>query len=117
MIGKRAFLALAVVAVLLLQFADCMSPLTPDQQTMQCCGSMPCSPANKSHDCCKTMISGRTPSVLTTARASLGAPPVVAIQHAPTLEIASFVPVALPPVEAQQHSPPKLYTLHLSLLI
>jgi hypothetical protein len=117
MIGKRSFLALAAVAVLLLQFADCMSALTPDQQTMQCCGSMPCTPANKSHDCCKTAISGLTPSVLPTARVSLSAPLLAVIEPQLGLEIARFVPVIPQPAEAQQHSPPELYTLYVSLLI
>ncbi len=117
MIGKRVFMVLAAGALLFLQFADCMTSLTPDQQTMQCCGSMPCTPANKSHDCCKTMVFGRTATVLPTAPASLNAPPGAVVEHAPMLEIASFIPVLTPPVKPQQHSPPELYTLHLSLLI
>jgi len=117
MLAKRLFLVLAVSAVLLLQFADCTSAVAADQQAMQCCGSMPCTPANKTHDCCKTMVSGRTPSVLPTARASLHVPPVAVVGHAPMLEVARFIPVLTAPVEPQQHSPPELYTLHLSLLI
>jgi len=117
MIAKRLFLVLVASGVLLLQFADCMSAIAPDQQTMECCRSMPCTPANKTHDCCKTMVSGRTPGVLPTARASLPAPPVAVIGRAPMLEIASFIPVLTPLVEPQQHSPPELYTLYLSLLI
>ncbi len=34
MIGKRTFLLLAASAVLLLQFADCMSAVAPDEQLM-----------------------------------------------------------------------------------
>jgi hypothetical protein len=117
MIAKRLFLVLAASAVLLLQFADCMSAVAPDQQAMKCCGSMPCTPANKTHDCCKMMVSGRTPGVLPAARVSLPAPPVAVVEHAPMLEIARFIAVLTPTVEPQQHSPPELYTLHLSLLI
>ncbi len=117
MIGKRVFMVLAAGALLLLQFADCMTSLTPDQQTMQCCGSMPCTPANKSHDCCKTMVSGQTPSIVATARVSMSAPLLVVIEFQPAFQIARFVPVILQPAEAQQHSPPELYTLYVSLLI
>src|SRR5262249_26030844 len=35
------------------QFADCMSAVTPDQQSMQCCGSMPCHQGNQ-HACCRS---------------------------------------------------------------
>src|SRR6267143_1071243 len=115
MIGKRLFLVLEAGALLLLQFADCMSAMTPDQESMQCCGSMPCTPGNQSHDCCKAMISAQAPNMLPSARVSLSAPAVVVIEHAPTLEITRSAPVPLVAVEAQQHSPPELYTLHASL--
>src|SRR6266566_7439188 len=114
---KRLFLVLAAGALLFLQFTDCMSAMTPDQESMKCCGSMPCTPANQSHDCCKAMVSGQGPNMLPTARASLNAPAVVAIEHIPTLEIARSAPVPPVTVEAQQHSPPDLYTLHASFLI
>jgi len=84
---------------------------------MECCASMPCSPANQRHDCCKTMTSGRTPSVLPAPRVSLSAPLLGVIEHQPTLEVARFVPVIPQPAKAQQHSPPELYTLYVSLLI
>jgi len=117
MTGKRIFLMLAAGALLLLQFADCMSAMTPDRESMKCCGSMPCTPANQSHDCCKTMVSAQAPNMSPSARVSLNAPVVVAIERTPPLEIArsAFVPPVR--VEAQQHSPPDLYTLHASLLI
>jgi hypothetical protein len=117
MIAKRLFLVLAAGALLLLQFADCMSAVTPDQQSMQCCGSMHCTPANHKHDCCKTMVSAHAPNMLPAARVSLNAPAVVNIQHLATLETARPPTVRPVTVEAQQHSPPELYTLHASLLI
>ncbi len=117
MMGKRLFSVLAAGAVLLMQFADCMSALTPDQQTMQCCASMPCTPANQNHDCCKTMASGQTPSVLPTARVSLSAPLPAVIEHEPILTVSRFVSLIPHPAEAQQPSPPELYTLYVSLLI
>src|SRR5947199_4733911 len=65
--GKRLFVVLVVVAILGLQFADCMSAMTQDQQSMKCCGTMPCDPSNQSHDCCKAMVSSQSPSVLPVA--------------------------------------------------
>ena len=117
MIGNRLFLVLAAGALLLLQFADCMSAVTPEHETMQCCGSMPCTPANHSHGCCKTMAAAQTPNMLPAARASLTAPAVATFAYTRTLDLAPSAPVPLVTVEAQQHSPPELYTLHASLLI
>jgi len=117
MVRKTTFLVLAVVAILLLQFADCMAAVTPDQQSMQCCGSMPCDPSNQSHDCCKSMVSSQSPSVLPVAHITL---------HAPVMDVAGILPArqVLKPSEASrtefatpQHSPPELYALHSSLLI
>jgi len=76
MVRKTTFLVLAAVAILLLQFADCMSAMTQDQQSMQCCGSMSCDPSNQSHDCCKSMASSQSPSVLPVAHVTLH-PPVM----------------------------------------
>ena len=110
---------LATVAVLLLQFADCMSAMTLDEQSMQCCGSMPCDPSNQSHDCCKAMVSPQSPSVLPAPHVTLHAPVMVVtdslrrpsprVQHSSEAAHADFA--------APQHSPPELYTLHSSFLI
>jgi len=117
MVRKTTFLVLAAVAILLLQFADCMSAMTQDQQSMQCCGSMSCDPSNQSHDCCKSMASSQSPSVLPVAHVTL---------HPPVMDVADILPSpqALELSEASrtefaaaQHSPPELYTLHSSLLI
>jgi hypothetical protein len=118
MIGKKSFLILAGLAILSLQFADCLSAMQLDHQSMQCCGSMPCTPANHSHGCCKTMPSD-TPAILPAAHVSLHPPVVVTAEYGPTLAILwktrPRVPLKL--VETQQHSRPELYTLHTSLLI
>src|SRR5215813_527519 len=74
MLRKRIFVALAVLAILFLQFADCMSAMTHDQQSMQCCGSMPCDPSNRSHDCCRGMVSAQSPNALPVPQATLHAP-------------------------------------------
>ncbi len=118
MIGKKIFLVLATFVVLLLQFADCMSAITPDQESMECCGSMPCTQANQSHDCCKTMVSGQIANLVPMARASSFDAPVLAIVRPLTaVEIVRVVSSPFNVIEAQQHSPPELYTLHVSLLI
>jgi len=113
----KTLLLLAVAAVLLLYSMDCFSPGSADAQAMECCATMPCTPANHSHDCCKTMASAPRSGVLPTARVSLSPPLLGVIQHQPAIEIARFVPVIPQPAEAQQHSPPELYTLYVSLLI
>jgi hypothetical protein len=114
---KKLLIVVALVALLGLQFADCMSAMTQDQQSMQCCGSMPCDPSNQSHDCCKGMVSSQSPSVLPVAHVTL---------HAPVMVVTDILssPVVTPDseafhldFEAPQHSPPELYILHSSLLI
>src|SRR5205823_1562414 len=77
MVRKNTFVMLAVVAILFLQFADCMSAMTMDQRSMQCCGSMPCDPSNQSHDCCKGMVSAQSPNVLPVSHVTLHAPVMV----------------------------------------
>src|SRR5215813_10659322 len=117
MTRKTTFVVLGIAAILLLQFADCMAAATQNQESMQCCRSMPCDPSNQSHDCCKSMVSSQSPSVLPTAHVSL---------HMPVLFVADVLPSPLVPQFSEatsvilappQHSPPELYTLHSSLLI
>jgi len=114
---KRLFLVLAAGALLLLQFADCMSAVTPEQESMKCCGSMPCTPANQSHDCCKAMVSAQSPNILPTARVSLNAPAITPVEPLASFEVVRLAPLPFVAVEVPQHSPPELYTLHASLLI
>jgi hypothetical protein len=114
---KRLLLMLAASALLLLQFADCMSAMTLDQQSMQCCGSMPCTPANQSHDCCKGMGSGQSSNLLPTAPVSLYVPAIALLEPLASVEMVRVVSLPFTIVEVQQHSPPDLYTLHASLLI
>jgi hypothetical protein len=117
MIRRATFFVLALTALFALQFADCLTPMSADQQTMQCCGSMPCNPANQAHDCCKTMVSSQSPSVRPTQQTALSIPAADVLVHllAPdVVVIAEFSPSRF---EALQHSTPELYTLHSSLLI
>jgi len=108
---------LAVAAILLLQFADCMSAMTMDQQSVQCCGSMPCDPSNQSHDCCKSMASSQSPSVLPVAHVTLHPPLMDVAGILPTSQVLEFSEASRTEFVAPQHSPPELYTLHSSLLI
>jgi hypothetical protein len=117
MVSKKIFLMLAVGAVLLLQFADCMTAYSQDQQAMQCCGTSACTPANQSHGCCKKMTSTDAPRMLVKARESLNVPALVLVEHVPALETAMFTPLISPAFEPQRYSPPELYTFHSSLLI
>src|SRR5260370_13943860 len=117
MTGKRLFLMLTAGALLFLQFADCMSAMTPDQDSMPCCGSMPCTPANQNHDCCKRMVSAQSPNMLPMARVSLHAPGIAFVEPLASVAKVRMVSSPLSVGQAQQHSPPELYTLHASLLI
>jgi len=117
MTRKVAFLALALSALFALQFGDCLSSMSAGRQTAQCCASMPCTPANHSHGCCKTMASSQSPNILPAAHASLRGPAVATFDYARKPDLARSACVRLVTVEAAQHSPPELYTLHASLLI
>src|SRR5689334_10899162 len=114
---NRLFIVVALVALLGLQFADCLSAMTHDQQSMQCCGSMPCDPSNQSHDCCKGMVSPQSPSVLPVAHVTLHAPVMVVTDVLDSPQGTAYAEVSRLDFEAPQHSPPELYTLHSSLLI
>lgn len=114
---KRLFIVVAMVAVLGLQFADCMSAMTQDQQSMKCCGSMPCDPSNQSHDCCKAMASSQSPSVLPVAHLTLHAPVMVATDSLASPQMMTYPEISSFDFEARPHSPPELYTLYSSLLI
>jgi len=114
---NRLFIVVALVALLGLQFADCMSAMTQDPQSMKCCGSMPCDPSNQSHDCCKGMVSSQSPSVLPVAQVTLHAPVMIVTDVLASPQATSCPEVSRLDFEAPQHSPPELYTLHSSLLI
>jgi hypothetical protein len=117
MIRCVTFLMLALAALFALQFADCLTPMSADQQMMQCCGSMPCNPTNQAHDCCKTMISSQSVSVLPAEHAVLNVPVATVVDNLSAAEVVVFAEVFPLRFEAPQHSPPELYTLHSSLLI
>ncbi len=117
MVRRTTFLVLSLIAVLFLPFADCMSPMTQDQQSMQCCGSMPCDPSNQSHDCCKTMVSSQSASALPVAHVTLHAPATVLPDILPLPQVLHISVFSRDVFEASEHSPPELYMLHSSFLI
>ena len=114
---KRLFIVVAIAGLLGLQFADCMSAMTQDQQSMQCCGSMPCDPSNQSHDCCKGMVSAQSPNVLPVSQVTLHAPVMVVANVLVSPQLTPYTQMSRFEFAAPQHSPPELYTLHASLLI
>jgi hypothetical protein len=115
--SRKLVIVVALVALLGLQFADCMSAATQDEQSMKCCGSMPCDPSNQTHDCCKGMASSQSPSVLPVAHLTLHAPVMVVTHVLASPQATPYAEVSRLDFEAPQHSPPELYTLHSSLLI
>jgi len=114
---KRLLIVGAIAGLLGLQFADCMSAMTQDQQSMQCCGSMPCDPSNQTHDCCKGMVSAQSPNVLPVPPATLHAPVMVIANAFAPSQLTPYTQISRFEFAAPQHSPPELYTLHASLLI
>jgi hypothetical protein len=115
--SRSLLIFVALISLLGLQFADCASAMTQDQQSMQCCGSMPCDPSNQSHDCCKGMVSSQSPSVLPAAHVTLHAPVMVVTDILPSPQVMTYPEASRLDFQARPHSPPELYTLHSSLLI
>ena len=114
---KRLFIVVATVALLGLQFADCMSVMTQDQQSMKCCGSMPCDPSNQSHDCCKGMVSAQSPNILPVSHVTFHAPVMVVSDILASQQAITYPEASRLDFDAPTHSPPELYTLYSSLLI
>jgi hypothetical protein len=117
MAHRVTLLVLALTALFTLQFADCVSPVSADQETMQCCGTMPCNPTNQSHDCCKSMVSSNASSMLPAQHIALHLPVTEVLDHFAMPDVALLADVFQPQFEASEHAPPELYTLHSSLLI
>ena len=115
---KRPVSVIAAVALaLMMQFVSCLPTAGASEQSMKCCASMPCTPANHSHGCCKNMASGKAPTVIPAQSVSLQAPSLGIVEYPPISVILHRASEFPPVTDAQQHSPPKLYTLHASLLI
>jgi hypothetical protein len=117
MVRRVTFLVLALTALFALQFADCLTPMSADQQMVQCCGSIPCHQGNQSHDCCKTMVSSPSPSVLPVEQPAFNVPVAAVVDNLSVPEVVVLAEFSPSRFDAPQHSPPELYTLHSSLLI
>src|SRR5882672_5308392 len=103
MASKRVLMILATIALLSVQFTDCMSAMTQDQQSMKCCGSMPCDPSNQSHDCCKAMVSSQSPSLLPSAHVTLHAPVMVVTDILASPQVMTYPEASRLDFEAPQH--------------
>lgn len=114
---KKIFFMLAVGALLLLQFGDCMASLPLSPQSMQCCRSMPCTPANHSNRCCEKMVSSQTPDMMPVDHVSLHVPVVATIEYPQAFQVVRSTSTTAVTIRIKQHSPPELYMLHASLLI
>jgi hypothetical protein len=118
MLFKRLLTVIAATCILFLQVQSCMSAEMLNQQSMQCCNSMPCTPMNKDMGCCKDMVSPKTPNMLPTHHESLQPPVVANFEYSQSMDLAfRTTSPSSEPVVAQQHSPPELYKIHLSFLI
>lgn len=114
---KRLFFLAALLALALLQVGDCVAALNEDPAAMQCCRSMPCTPANHSQGCCTNMVSAQPNGILPAQHVSLPSPVLATIEYPHVTEILGHAPAPSLMIAAQQHSPPDLYTLHSSFLI
>jgi hypothetical protein len=106
----------ALSLLLLVPFADCLA-MSVDQQSMKCCKTMPCDPANRAHDCCKKMVSPQVASALPNVHVSTDVPPVVTAELLTVPEIGEAPAWLGTPIETPQHAPPPLYILYARLLI
>lgn len=116
--GKRLLLLTATGLLILGQFANCVPAMAAtSRQSMKCCASMPCNPANGAKNCCKTMDASRPSNMLPTAHATLQAPVISTVE--PVRRFENVAGISASPLEANalQYSPPELYTLYASLLI
>ena len=116
MLNKITSLLVAVSVLLVMQFAECQA-MSADQQTMRCCRTMHCNPANHKHDCCKNMISPQTASFLPNPHVSLSIPVAVPADPPPVTAIVRSPEIFWPKIDASQHAPPELYIVYASLLI
>jgi hypothetical protein len=117
-VGRTSYHAVTILALMTLfsaQFRDCLP--TSDHQSMRCCGSESCNPANHSHDYCKTTVTPDTFIGLATPHIASAAPVVLVIDQVSFSEAPVFPGPFYSEFEVRQHSPPKLYTLHSLLRI
>jgi hypothetical protein len=117
MLGRRISVLAIVAGLLLPAVVGCLAPSAAEAQTMQCCAQLTCAHGHEMPTCfsatAPTGSSQSTPergASLVTPSFAAGMPLAPGAPDAAALGSASVV-------QAPQHSPPKLYTLHLALLI
>lgn len=119
MLKAKPVLLSALGILLLTSATDCLSLMSASEQSMECCATMPCTPANQAQDCCKAMTSGQTQYFQPAAKASVQ-PPLLIGEGIPTAVDLSPIPAIISRliVDPNEHAPPQeLYTVYLSLLI
>ena len=115
MLRRLTSFVVALGLLLAVPFADCLA-MSHNQQSMKCCRTMPCDPANKGHDCCKKMVTTQVSSALPSVHVLLS-PPVAIIADLLPLPPVAETEMLRPAFEPQQHSPPPLYILFGHFLI
>jgi hypothetical protein len=116
MVRKITSFLVAASVLLLMQFAEC-HVMSADQQTMKCCRTMPCHPANHKHDCCKNMVSPQMASAPPNPHVPLSIPVAFPAGPLPPTQIVRSPEMFSPKIDAPQHAPPDLYIAYASLLI
>ncbi len=112
----KTILLLALAALLLVDAADCFTASKQQGDDMDCCQSMPCTPANQNHDCCKNMVVERAPYLVTAVCAF--APVLVAVAGALPFVPSSATQIPAFALETRDHVPPPISrNLSLPLLI
>jgi hypothetical protein len=104
--GRIAFLGVGLL--LAAGTLDCFAHGQKDGDAMECCRSMPCTPANQSHDCCKKMVSAPGIYFVVPQRTLAPAPSVQILAVVTTTAVAMTTEpphVACCP-EAREHAPP-----------
>ena len=116
MFRKITSILVALSIFLVMQFAECQA-MSADQQTMKCCRTMHCNPANHKHDCCKNMVSPQMASAPPNPQIPLSIPAALPAGPLPVTAIVRSPEIFWPKIDASQHAPPDLYIVHASLLI
>ena len=105
-LGRIAFLGVGLL--LAAGILNCFTHGQKGGDAMACCRSMPCTPANQSHDCCKKMVSEPGIYFVVPPRTLAPAP---SVQILAVVTTTAVVMTAEPPhlaccSEAREHAPP-----------
>jgi len=105
-------------ALLFAALGGCFGPLMM-ARSMNCCASMPCSPASQSRECCAPGLSGAASHLQQAAKVTAPTVSYAVLAMLPHLSAAPAAVVATHlEIGLHCYSPPgELYTIHHSLLI